>query len=77
MSFLPVDIMSTNTYRTRLTRDLRSRVARQLGRSRSQVLEAAKGHSTSACVERDLANEYTGIGSEAQRFKREAEEVAA
>jgi len=69
--------MNANTFRTKLTRNIQSRVARQLGLSRSHLCLVANGLRQSRQVEIALAKEYARIEREVQRFARKTERRAA
>jgi hypothetical protein len=69
--------MNASTYRTKLTRDIQSRVARQLGLSRSHVCLVANGKRRSRSVERALEKEYARVDRDVQRFERKAQGIAA
>lgn len=69
--------MNLSTYRTKLTRHIQSRVAGQLGLSRSYISMVVNGHRTSARVERALEKEYARIERQVQRFERRLLRVAA
>jgi predicted XRE-type DNA-binding protein len=68
--------MDINTFRTKLTRDIQSRVARQLGLSRSHVCEVANGHRRSRRVQLALEKEYARVDREVRGFERKTERAA-
>lgn len=69
--------MNANTYRTKLSRNILSRVAKQLGLSRSHLCLVANGHRRSRRVEAALVKEYARIEREIQRYARKTERRAA
>jgi predicted XRE-type DNA-binding protein len=69
--------MDASTYRTKLTRHIQSRVARQLDVSRSYVCMVVNGHRSSARILTALAKEYARVEREVNRFQRKREELAA
>lgn len=69
--------MNASTYRTKLTRSIQSRVARQLGLSRSHVCMVATGKRRSRSVEEALKREYARVEREVSRFERRGQRAAA
>jgi hypothetical protein len=69
--------MNANTYRTKLTRNILSRVARKLGLSRSHLCLVSNGHRRSRRVEAALAREYELIERRVRRFASKTERRAA
>jgi hypothetical protein len=69
--------MNANTFRTKLTRNIQSRVARQLSLSRSHLSLVVNGYRHSRRVEEALAKEYARIEREVRRFERKNAERAA
>jgi hypothetical protein len=68
--------MNASTLRTKLTRNIQSRVARQLQLSRSHLCMVANGHRTSRRVEIALAKEYARVEHQVQRFVERTERAA-
>lgn len=65
--------MNASTFRTKLTRDIQSRVAKDLGLSRSHVSLVANGKRQSSKVTKALAQEYARIEIEVARVERKGE----
>ena len=65
--------MNADTYRTKLTRHIQSRIARELQVGRAHVCLVAKGLRTSARVEAALAKEYARVDREVVRYQRQLE----
>ena len=61
--------MNPAVYRTKLCRNLQSRVARQMGLSRSHVCMVANGRRRSRRVEVALEREYARVEREVAKFQ--------
>jgi len=69
--------MNAHTFRTKLTRNIQSRVAKRLGLTRGHISLVAAGLRKSARVEKALAAEYARVDRQVARFERNTLERAA